>query len=132
MQQQKEKLHRTMMYAAGNNAALLRDAPIYGADAVIYDVEDSVSVHEKDSARQLVFHALKYLPRTSEIGIRINHPSTPWFKDDLEALIPAKPDFVRLPKGETAEEIQEVDAILTRIEMECGFDPGCVKIMVAL
>ena len=49
------------MYAAGNNPGLLQNAAIYGADSVIFDVEDSVSVSEKDSARELVYHALKHL-----------------------------------------------------------------------
>ena len=75
MQQQQEKLRRTVMYAAGNNAGLVRDATIYGADSVIYDVEDSVSVYEKDSARHLVYEALTKLPRLCEVGVRINHIS---------------------------------------------------------
>lgn len=130
--QQKEKLRRTVMYAAGNSAVLLRDAAIYGADAVIYDNEDSVSVYEKDSARQLIFHALKYLPRTCEVGVRINHPTTPWGYDDLEILLPAKPDFIRLAKAECGEDIREIDAIITRVEQECGFEAGSIKMMASI
>ena len=103
---QKEKLRRTVMYAAGNNPGLLQNAAIYGADSVIFDVEDSVSVMEKDSARQLVYHALTRLKFSCEIGVRINHISTPWGYTDLEQLLPAKPDYIRLPKGETGDEIR--------------------------
>ena len=132
MQQQQEKLRRTVMYAAGNNAGLVRDATIYGADSVIYDVEDSVSVYEKDSARQLVFHALTKLPRLCEIGVRINHISTPWGHKDLEVLLPAKPDYIRLPKGESGDEIRELDATISRAETACGFEPGSIGIMVSI
>jgi len=132
MQQKQEKLRRTVMYAAGNNAGLVRDATIYGADSVIYDVEDSVSVFEKDSARQLVYHALTRLPRLCEIGVRINHISTPWGHKDLEALLPAKPDYIRLPKGETGDEIRELDETITKAERECGFEPGSIEIMVSI
>ena len=132
MQQQQEKLRRTVMYAAGNNAGLVRDATIYGADSVIYDVEDSVSVYEKDSARQLVLHALTYLPRLCEIGGRINHISTPWGHKDLEVLLPAKPDYIRLPKGESGEEIRELDATITGVEKACGFALGSIGIMVSI
>ena len=132
MQQQQEKLRRTVMYAAGNNAGLVRDATIYGADSVIYDVEDSVSVYEKDSARQLVFHALTHLPRLCEIGVRINHISTPWGHKDLEALLCAKPDYIRLPKGETGDEIRELDAAITSAEMANGFASGSIGIMVSI
>jgi citrate lyase subunit beta/citryl-CoA lyase len=130
--QQKEKLRRTVMYAAGNNAGLVRDASIYGADSIIYDVEDSVSVYEKDSARQLVLHALKRLRRTCEVGVRINHISTPWGNDDLATLLPGKPDYIRLPKGESGDEIREIDRIITKAEQECGFENGSIKLMVSI
>lgn len=128
----KERLRRTVMYAAGNNPGLLQNAGIYGADSVIFDVEDSVSVSEKDSARELVYHALKNLRFSCEIGVRINHISTPWGYDDLEYLLPAKPDYIRLPKGETGDEIRDIDNIITKAETRYGFDPGSIKIMVSI
>ncbi len=130
--QAREKLRRSVMYAAGNNAGLVRDASIYGADSIIYDVEDSVSVYEKDSARQLVYYALKRLRRTCEVGVRINHISTPWGLDDLAALLPGKPDYIRLPKGESGDEIREIDRIITNAELDNGFEPGTIKIMVSI
>ena len=120
------------MYAAGNNPGLLQNAAIYGADSVIFDVEDSVSVMEKDSARQLVYHALTRLKFPCEIGVRINHISTPWGYDDLERLLPARPDYIRLPKGETGDEIRDIDGIITKAEEKCGFEPGSIKIMVSI
>ena len=129
---QQEKLRRTVMYAAGNNAGLVRDAMIYGADSIIYDVEDSVSVFEKDSARQLVFHALTRMARSCEVGVRINHISTPWGHDDLKMLLPGNPDYIRLPKGESGDEIRELDDVITRAEKACGFTPGSIKIMVSI
>lgn len=128
----KERLRRTVMYAAGNNPGLIQNAAIYGADSVIFDVEDSVSVAEKDSARQLVYHALKSLKFPCEIGVRINHISTPWGYKDLEYLLPAKPDYIRLPKGESGDEIRDIDKIITKAEEECGFEPGSIKIMVSI
>ncbi len=128
----KEKLRRTVMYAAGNNPGLLQNADIYGADSVIFDVEDSVSVMEKDSARDLVYHAIKNLQYSCEIGVRINHISTPWGYDDLECLLAAKPDYIRLPKGETGDEIRDIDNIITKAEKEYGYEPGSIQIMVSV
>ncbi|KYZ75295.1 citrate lyase subunit beta [Anaerosporomusa subterranea] len=127
-----ERLRRSVMYAAGNNPGLLQNAGIYGADSVIFDVEDSVSVGEKDSARELVYNALKYLKFSCEIGVRINHISTPWGYDDLDYLLPAKPDYIRLPKGESGDEIRDIDKIITKAEEEYGFEPGTIKIMVSI
>jgi citrate lyase subunit beta/citryl-CoA lyase len=127
-----EKLRRTVMYAAGNNPGLLQNAGIYGADSIIFDVEDSVSVAEKDSARELVYNALKQLKRTCEVGVRINHISTPWGYDDLDYLLAGRPDYVRLPKGESGDEIKDIDGIITKAEKKHGFEPGSIKIMVSI
>jgi citrate lyase subunit beta/citryl-CoA lyase len=128
----KERLRRTVLYAAGNNPGLLQNAAIYGADSVIFDVEDSVAVSEKDSARELVYHALKKLTFPCEIGVRINHISTPWGYDDLEYLLPAQPDYIRLPKGESGDEIKDIDTIITKVEAQQGFEPGSIKLMVSI
>jgi citrate lyase subunit beta / citryl-CoA lyase len=53
------KLRRSMLYVPGNAPAMLRDAHIYGPDSVMFDLEDAVSPREKDSARHLVYRALK-------------------------------------------------------------------------
>jgi citrate lyase subunit beta / citryl-CoA lyase len=128
----KDRIRRTVMYAAGNNPGLLQNAGIYGADSVIFDVEDSVSVAEKDSARELVYNALKYLKFPCEIGVRINHISTPWGYDDLECLLAARPDYIRLPKGESGDEIKDIDKIITQAEAKYGYEPGSIGIMVSI
>ena len=54
-----ERLRRTMMFVPGNNAGMVKDAGIYGADSIMFDLEDSVSMSEKDAARMLVYEALQ-------------------------------------------------------------------------
>ena len=48
-----KRLRRTMMFVPGNNPSMMRDAHIYGADSIMFDLEDSVSLAEKDAARRL-------------------------------------------------------------------------------
>ena len=47
----KDRLRRSMMFVPGNNPGMIRDAHIYGADSIMFDLEDSVSYTEKDAAR---------------------------------------------------------------------------------
>ena len=54
------KLRRTMLFMPGNNPHMLLNADIYKADSVVFDLEDAVTVNEKDAARDLVRNALKY------------------------------------------------------------------------
>ena len=126
------KLRRAMMFMPGNNPAMLQNAGIYGADSVIFDLEDAVSIHEKDSARQLVFQALTHFTYSCEIAIRINHIQTPYGLSDLETVLPGKPDLIRLPKAESAEEIQTVAEVIARVERECGFPDGTIKMGAAI
>lgn len=129
---QKETLRRAMMFAPGNNPALLQGAGIYGADSLIFDLEDAVSVAEKDSARHLVSSAIKHLKYPCEVGVRINHIDTPWGYDDLACVLKAKPDFIRLPKAEVANDIKIIDEIISEAEHKYGFEAGSIQMMAAV
>lgn len=50
---------RSMLFIPGANAAMLSTSFVYGADAVMFDLEDAVALREKDTARLLVHHALQ-------------------------------------------------------------------------
>lgn len=121
-----------MMFVPGNNPGMLQNAGIYGADTVIFDVEDSVALTEKDAARHLVHNAIKYLKYPCEVAVRINHIETPFGLDDLKTILPARPDLIRLPKAETAADIRTVDAIISEAEQQCGFEAGSIKMMAAV
>lgn len=127
-----ERLRRSMMFMPGNNPAMLQNAGIYGADTVIFDLEDAVAVSEKDAARHLVHNAIKYLKYPCEVAVRINHIQTPYGLEDLKVVLPAKPDLIRLPKAESARDIEEVDAIITEAEQTYGFAAGSIKMMAAI
>lgn len=127
-----EKLRRAMMFVPGNNPGMLQNAGIYKADTVIFDVEDSVLISEKDAARQLVYNAIQYINYPCEVAVRINHITTPYGRDDLNVILPARPDLIRLPKAESAEEIRMIDEIISEAETKHGFSQGEIKMMAAI
>ncbi|TWD92463.1 citrate lyase subunit beta/citryl-CoA lyase [Neobacillus bataviensis] len=127
------RLRRSMLYVPGNNPGMIRDANIYGADSIMFDLEDSVSLHEKDSARLLVYEALKTMDYgRTEILVRVNGLDTPYGKDDFEAIVRAKPDAIRLPKTEKPEDVEEADQLITQIERAAGMVSGTIKLMAAI
>lgn len=126
------RMRRSMMFVPGNNPGMLINAGIYGADSIIFCVEDSVSIYEKDAARQLVANAIKHIKYPCEVAVRINHISTPYGRDDLDVILPVKPDMIRLPKAETAADIQEIDDIITAAEKKYGFEAGSIRMMAAI
>ncbi len=122
-----------MLYVPGNNPGMIRDANIYRADSIMFDLEDSVSLHEKDSARLLVYEALKTIDYgRTEILVRVNGLDTPYGRDDFEAIIRAKPDAIRLPKTEKPEDVEEADRLITQIEKAAGMEYGTIKLMAAI
>ncbi|MGL4761044.1 MAG: citrate (pro-3S)-lyase subunit beta [Sarcina sp.] len=127
------KLRRTMMYVPGSNPGMIKDAHIYGADSIMFDLEDSVAVNEKDSARLLVFNALRTLDyEGKELVVRINGLETPFGLEDLEAMVRAQPDIIRLPKTETAQDVIDVENEIARIEKEIGLPVGKTRMMAAI
>ena len=127
------KLRRTMLYVPGNNAGMMKDAHIYRSDSVMFDLEDSVSLPEKDSARFLVFNALSTLDYEGiETVVRINGLDTPFGREDIKAMVKARPDVIRLPKTETPEDVHEVEKLIEKEEKACGYEPGTIKMMAAI
>lgn len=76
-----QRLRRTMMFVPGNNPGMMADAHIYGPDSIMLDLEDSVTMAEKDAARLLVYQALKTVDYgNTEMVVRINPLNTPYGK----------------------------------------------------
>ena len=120
------------MFVPGNNPGMMADAHIYGPDSIMLDLEDSVTMAEKDTARLLVYNALKSVDYgDTEMVVRINPLNTPYGKKDIEAVVKAGVDVIRMPKTETAEEVIEVEREIERVEKELGC-VGRTKIMAAI
>jgi citrate lyase subunit beta/citryl-CoA lyase len=129
----RDRLRRTMMFIPGNNPNMMADAHIFGADALMFDLEDSVTLTEKDSARFLVYNALKTIDYGDvEKVVRVNPMNTPHGKADIEAMVMAGVDVIRLPKSETAQDVIEVDEWIGQCEIKAGREPGSVGMMAAI
>jgi len=89
---------RSVLYMPGSNAKALAKAATLPADALILDLEDSVSPDAKVAARAQVVEAAKGDFGGREVVIRVNGPHTPWGADDLIAAAAAGPDAILLPK----------------------------------
>jgi len=115
------KKRRSMLYIPGNNAAMIQQGGVYGADCVLLDLEDSISPAEKDAARILLKHAIPAVDfYGTGVVVRLNHLDTPFGLDDLREIVPIQPDGLRLPKIESAHEVAHVIRLIEEIEDEHG------------
>lgn len=124
-----KRLRRTMLFMPGNNPGMLQSAPILGADSVILDLEDAVSITEKDSARMLVKEAIKAVDYSSvELVVRVNPLDTEFGLKDIDAISRVKPDALMIPKA-TEEQLQSIDEMLSKIESEEKFENNYIKLI---
>jgi citrate lyase subunit beta/citryl-CoA lyase len=117
--------HRSYLFVPGNRPDRFPKACAAGADAVVLDLEDSVSATDKEKARGAI---AEWLTAGQPVMVRVNTVDSVWFRDDLG--LGGKPGIagVLLPKAERVEEIRAVaDAfgagvsILPQIETARGF-----------
>jgi citrate lyase subunit beta/citryl-CoA lyase len=122
-----------MLFVPGNNPGMIRDAGIYRSDCIMFDLEDSVALHEKDSARFLVWEALSTLEYPGkELVVRINDPRVQLGRDDLEAVVRTRKAVIRLPKTESAADIVYCAELIGHIEKKIGAEPGSTRMMAAI
>ncbi len=123
------ELMRTSLYAGGTSPVKIIQAGFYNEDCLVYDLEDSVSAGEKDAARFLVCNAIKYQrPKDKYIVVRVNGIYSQELDEDLEAVVRAQPDAIRIPKVEYASEVAGIDQKITEIERKAGLPLGKIKL----
>ena len=121
---------RSMLFLPGNNPNMLINGNCLGADAVIFDLEDAVAPAEKDAARILVRNTMRYMDFAG-CGriVRINSIDTPYWRKDLDQILPYKPDLILLPKSGSAADVLAADEYMTQLEEKLGFQPNTVGLM---
>jgi citrate lyase subunit beta/citryl-CoA lyase len=123
---------RSLLFVPADSAKKLDKAMTSGADALIVDLEDSITVDRKargrNSAAAFLKDALAAKPRPF-ILVRVNGLQTDLTDADLDAIVPAKPDAVMLPKAEGGASVVHTGAKLAVREATSGLPDGSVKIL---
>lgn len=124
---------RSMLFVPGNKFAWMEKALNYGADALIYDLEDAVPPADKTAARSLVRDALEqFHAHGPTLTVRINALETGIAGDDLEAIVCPALSAIVAPKVETPQDIAVLDTLLTQYEHQAGMTPGQIEIFPTL
>ena len=115
---------RSFLFVPGDSERKLEKAASTGADALILDLEDSVTPEARPTAREL---ARKHAG--AGVWVRINPLDTEDADADLEAVIPAGPDGIVLPKPCNAGDAIELGYRLDELEAANGLEPGRTRIL---
>ena len=129
----KKRLRRTMMFLNAQKPGLIKDPYIYKPDSIMLDLEDAVAENQKDVARFSLYHALKEINyRGCERVVRINGLDTPYWEEDIHCAVAGGCDAIRIPKTESALDVQRVEAVVEECEKKYGIPEGQTLIMAAI
>ena len=129
----KKRLRRTMMFLNAQKPGLIKDPYIYKPDSIMLDLEDAVAENQKDAARFSLYHALKEINyRGCERVVRINGLDTPYWEEDIRCAVAGGCDAIRIPKTESALDVQRVEAVVEECEKKYGIPEGHTLIMAAI
>jgi citrate lyase subunit beta/citryl-CoA lyase len=122
---------RSLLFVPGDSPRKLDKGMTSGADALILDLEDSIAPAGKAAARETTAAFLRGAQGGTRprLYVRINGLDTGLTDDDLDAVMPARPDGILLPKAEGGASIMHLDAKLTAREALAGIDDGATPIL---
>jgi citrate lyase subunit beta/citryl-CoA lyase len=123
---------RSLLFVPADGGKKLDKAMASGADAVIVDLEDSISVAGKAAARKSAADFVKQAVKEAKrprLLVRINDLRTGLADDDLDAIVAAKPDAIMLPKAEGGADVIHAHAKLSAREAIAGLPESHIKIV---
>jgi citrate lyase subunit beta/citryl-CoA lyase len=121
---------RSLLCVPADSDRKLAKAPASGADVLILDLEDSVAAENKAAARARATDFLMSQPAGgARFHVRVNGFQSGLVEADLDAVVPAKPDAIVLPKANGGPDISLLSAMIAAREAIAGIDDGAIKIL---
>lgn len=115
---------RSVLAVPGSSEKMIQKARFLNPDEIFLDLEDSVSLSEKEAARSLVIIELnKGGFNSSSVAVRVNEQNQLIGVEDIEQIISkasSKLDSIIIPKIEDAKQVKEICQRLTELELSLG------------
>ncbi len=119
-----DHLLRSFLFVPGDSERKLAAAARSEADALILDLEDSVSLERKPAARSMVVELLRSARPERPCFVRINGYRTGLALQDLCCVLPARPDGIVLPKCNGLDDVRQLNFYLQALETQHGIVLG--------
>lgn len=120
------RMIRSFLFVPADSERKVKKAADAGADALIYDLEDAVQPANRVNARKIAANAAS---GRDDAWIRINPLDSEDADLDLEAVVPAAPAGLVLPKPESAADVMDLAARLDEMEASHGIEAGSIRII---
>ncbi|HYC25662.1 MAG TPA: CoA ester lyase [Roseiarcus sp.] len=123
---------RSALFVPGDDQKKMARGLASGADALILDLEDSVAAAQKGRARRLVAEFLGASASKTDrprLLVRVNPLDSGLIDLDLDAIMPARPEGVMLPKSLSGASVQHLGVKLAVREAQCSLVEGSTRII---
>jgi citrate lyase subunit beta / citryl-CoA lyase len=123
---------RSLLFVPADNEKKLVKGLLSGADALLIDLEDSVALSRKPEARKIAAAFITEARKSvacPRLFVRINAHGTGMVSDDLDAVMPAAPDGIMLPKSQSGDDVSLLSAKLAVREAESNLPDGQTRII---
>jgi len=123
---------RSLLFVPADGGMKLDKAMASGADAIIVDLEDSISPEGKTEARRSAADFLRGAAQARQrprLIVRINGLASGLTDADLDAIVPGRPDGIMLPKAEGGGDVTHLDAKLLAREATSVLAEGSIKVL---
>lgn len=121
------RARRALLYTPGDEPHKIRKAANLDVDCICLDIEDGVALNHKKIARETISELLPVLEfGRSERLVRINPVDSVFIEDDLNTIIPVKPDGIVVPKIQTGEQVNWVSDQISKIERQQNWPSGSI------
>ena len=124
---EKAQMNRSFLFVPADSERKMKKAGDAGADALILDLEDSVAPEVRPEARLM---ASEYLQGKQNVWVRINPFDSEDAAADLEAVMPAEPSGIVLPKARSAADAIALSRRIDELEQRHGIEQGQTRIIV--
>jgi citrate lyase subunit beta/citryl-CoA lyase len=122
---------RSWLFVPGDSEKKIEKALVCSADALVFDLEDSVTAERRGTARDLVAQALQERRARGRRWVRINPLSSAEAMADLSAIVGSSPpDGVVLPKADGIRDVERLSYYLDALEAHAGVSLGGIRILV--
>lgn len=141
---------RSLIFIPGNNQRFLEKAKTINSDILCFDLEDSVPVEKKESARELVNKTIQDINKQLKsenrriLAVRINAPQSSistsssssslssLIYEDLKKVITTGIDSIVIPKVEDKKEVVEIVEIIEKLEAENNISKNHIKVIPSI
>jgi citrate lyase subunit beta/citryl-CoA lyase len=129
------KPYRSMLFVPGHKPSWVAKGIASGADALILDLEDSVTIGDKAAARRTVAGSIADVAAQDPgvgVWVRPNSWESGLAGSDLDAVVVDGLHGLFLPKVYTATDVLRFDTLLTHFEVQRGLAAGEIELLVSL